>query len=56
LIFQGACLMAFATAVLGGGVAIFTSQDEKSGGIVTGIVAVGISLVSPFLCLDFYLL
>jgi hypothetical protein len=54
LILQGACLTAFATAVLGGGVAIFTSQDEKSGDIVTGIVPVGISLVIPFLCLDFY--
>ena len=29
LILQGACLIAFATAVLGGGVAIFTSHDEK---------------------------
>jgi hypothetical protein len=56
LILQGACLIAFATAVLGGGVAIFTSQHEKrTGGIVTGIVALGTSLVILFLYLDFYL-
>jgi len=54
LILQGACLIAFATAVLGGGVAIFTSHDEKrAGGIVTGIVALGTSLVILFLYLDF---
>lgn len=55
LILQGACLIAFATAVLGGGVAIFTSQDEKrTGAIVAGIVALGTSLVILFLYLDFY--
>jgi len=55
LILQGACLIAFATAVLGGGVAIFASQDEKrTGGIVTGMVALGTSLVILFLYLDFY--
>jgi hypothetical protein len=32
LILQGAWLIVFATAVLGGGVAIFTSQDEKRTG------------------------
>lgn len=54
LILQGACLIAFATAVLGGGVAIFTDQDEKrTGGIVTGIVALCTSLVILFLYLDF---
>ena len=56
LILQGASLIAFALAVLGGGIAIFTSQDEKrTGGIVTGIVALGTSLVILFLYLDFYL-
>jgi uncharacterized membrane protein len=55
LILQAACLIAFATAVLGGGVAIFTSQDEKrTGGIVTGIVALGTSLAILFLYLDSY--
>ena len=42
LILQGACLIAFAMAVLGGGIAILTDQDVKrTGGIVTGIVALG---------------
>jgi len=37
-----------------GCVAIFTSQEEKrTGGIVTGIVALGTSLVILFLYLDF---
>ena len=55
LILQGACLTAFATAVLAGSVAIFTSQDDKrTGGIVTGIVALGTSLMYLFLYLDFY--
>ena len=56
LILQGACLIAFAMAVLGGGVGIFTSHDEKrTGGIVTGIVALCTSLLILFLYLDFYL-
>ena len=55
LILQGACLIAFATAVLGGGVAMFAGQDEKrTGGIITGIVALGTSLLILFLYLDFY--
>ena len=55
LILQAACLIAFTTAVLGGGVAIFTSLDDKrTGSIVTGIVALGTSLLILFLYLDFY--
>jgi hypothetical protein len=54
LILQGACLIAFAMAVLGGGIAILTNQDVKrTGGIVTGIVALGASLVILFLYLEF---
>jgi uncharacterized membrane protein len=54
LILQGACLIALAVAVLGGGVAIFTSQDEKrDGSIVAGIVALGTSLVILFVHPDF---
>ncbi len=56
LTLQGACLMAFAVAVLGGGMAIFTDQEVKrTGGIITGIVALGTSLVILFLYLDFLL-
>jgi hypothetical protein len=41
-------------AVLGGGIAILTDQDVKrTGGIVTGIVALGTSLVILFLYLEF---
>ncbi len=54
LILQGACLVSFAMAVLGGGTAIFTDQDVKrTGGIITGIVALGTSLVILFLYLEF---
>ena len=53
-ILQGACLVSFAMAVLGGGTAIFTVQDVKrTGGIVSGIVALGTSLVILFLYLEF---
>jgi uncharacterized membrane protein len=55
LVLQGACLISFAMAVLGGGVAIFTSQNEKrTGGIITGIVALGTSLVILFLYLEIH--
>ena len=54
LILQGACLVSFAMAVLGGVIAILTDQDVKrSGGIITGIVALGTSLVILFLYLEF---
>jgi peptidoglycan/LPS O-acetylase OafA/YrhL len=55
LVLQGACLISFAMAVLGGGVAIFTNQNEKrTGGIITGIVALGTSLAILFLYLEIY--
>jgi hypothetical protein len=55
LILQGACLISFAMAVLGGGVAIFTNHDDKrTGGIITGVVALGTSLVILFLYLERY--
>jgi hypothetical protein len=55
LILQGACLVSFAMAVLGGGTAILTNQDVKrTGGIITGIVALGTSLVILFLYLEFF--
>jgi len=55
LILQGACVISFAMAVLGAGVAILTHQDDKrTGGIVTGIVALGTSLVILFLYLEFF--
>jgi hypothetical protein len=51
-ILRGACLLAFAMAVLGGGIAILTNQDEKrTGAIVTGIVSLATSLVILFLFL-----
>jgi uncharacterized membrane protein len=54
-ILQGACVISFAMAVLGGSVAILTNQDDKrAGGIITGIVALGTSLVILFLYLDFF--
>jgi uncharacterized membrane protein len=54
LILQGACVISFAMAVLGGGAAIFSDQeDRRTGGIVTGIVALGTSLVILFMYLDF---
>jgi hypothetical protein len=53
LTLQGACLVSFAMAVLGGGTAISTNQDVKrTGGIVAGIVALGTSLVILFLYLE----
>ena len=55
LILQGACLISFVMAVLGGGVAIVTNQDDKrTGGIVTGIVALCTSFVILFLYLEFF--
>ncbi len=55
LILQGACLISFAMAILGGGVAIFTNQDDKrTGGIVTGIVALGATFVILFLYLELF--
>jgi hypothetical protein len=55
LILQGACLISFAMAVLGGGVAIFTNHNEnRTGGIITGVVALGTSLVILFLYLEVY--
>jgi peptidoglycan/LPS O-acetylase OafA/YrhL len=54
LILQVACVVSFAMAVLGGGVAILTDQeDRRTGGIVTGIVALGTSLAILFVYLDF---
>ena len=54
LVLQAACLVSFAMAVLGGGTAILTNQDVKrTGGIITGIVALGTSLVILFLYLEF---
>ncbi len=55
LILEGACIVSFATAVLGGGMAILTNQDVKrTGGIITGIVALGTSLVILFLYLEVF--
>jgi hypothetical protein len=52
LILQGACVISFAMAVLGGGVAILTHHDDKrTGGIISGIVALGTSLIILFLYL-----
>jgi len=52
LILQGACMVAFALAVLGGILTIFTSQeDRRISAIVTGIVALGTSLFILFLYL-----
>jgi hypothetical protein len=54
-ILQGACLVAFAMAVLGGGVAILTNQDVKrTGGIITGVVSLATSLVILFLFLKVF--
>jgi len=51
-ILQGACLISFAMAVMGGGVAIVTNQEDKrTGGIITGIVALCTSFVILFLYL-----
>lgn len=49
LILQGACLVAFSIAVLGGILTIFTRQaDRRTGAVVTGIVALGTALLILF--------
>lgn len=54
LVLQGACLVAFAVAILGGAMTILTSQEDKRiGGIITGIVALGTSLFILFSYLEF---
>jgi hypothetical protein len=54
-VLRGACLVAFAMAVLGGGTAILTNQDVKrTGGIITAIVSLATSLVILFLYLKVF--
>jgi hypothetical protein len=49
LILQGACLVAFSIAVLGGMLTIFTREgDRRTGAVVTGIVALGTALLILF--------
>ena len=54
LVLQIACLVAFAMAVTGGVVTIFSNQgDRRSGAIGTGIVSLGTTLLILFMYLEF---
>jgi uncharacterized membrane protein len=54
LLLQGACLVAFAVAILGGIMTLFTNQEDKrTGGIITGIIALGTSLFILFYYVEF---
>jgi hypothetical protein len=54
LILQIACMVAFAMAVTGGVVTIFSNEgNRRSGAIGTGIVALGTSLLILFMYLEF---
>jgi drug/metabolite transporter (DMT)-like permease len=56
LVLQIACMVAFAMAVLGGIVTIFSDEEHRrTGAVVTGIVALGTSLVILFTYLEFRL-
>jgi hypothetical protein len=53
LVLQAACLIAFLLAVVGGVVTTFSNQeDRRVGAIVTGMVALGTSLLILFLYLN----
>jgi len=54
LILQAACIIAFIISVIGGTVAIFSSEESKrTGAIVTGVVSLGTSLLILFSYLKF---
>jgi len=54
LVFQVACMVAFAMAVTGGIVTIFSSdENRRSGAICTGIVSLGTTLLILFMYLEF---
>lgn len=54
LILQIACMVAFAMAVTGGVVTIFSNEgNRRSGAIGTGIVSLGTSLLILFMYLEF---
>ncbi len=54
LVLQIACMVAFAMAVTGGVVTIFSSQgNRRSGAIGTGIVSLGTTFLILFLYLEF---
>jgi hypothetical protein len=54
LVLQIACLVAFAMAVTGGVVTIFSSErNRRSGAIGTGIVSLGTTLLILFMYLEF---
>ena len=54
LVLQVACMVAFAMAVTGGIVTIFSGdENRRSGAIGTGIVALGTTLLILFMYLEF---
>ena len=54
LVLQIACMVAFAMAVTGGIVTIFTNdENRRSGAIGTGIVSLGTTLLILFMYLEF---
>jgi len=56
LVLQIACMVAFALAVTGGIVTIFSSdENRRSGAIGTGIVSLGTTLLILFMYLEFSL-
>jgi uncharacterized membrane protein len=56
LVLQIACMVAFALAVAGGIVTIFSSdENRRSGAIGTGIVSLGTTLLILFMYLEFSL-
>ena len=54
LVLQVACMVAFAMAVTGGVVTIFSNdENRRSGAIGTGIVSLGTTLLILFMYLEF---
>jgi len=54
MVLRGACLISFVMAVIGGVVTTFSNQeDRRVGAIITGMVALGTSLLILFLYLEY---